>query len=270
MNKFLATNVESLNKQKASLIKTIHSLNHKINTLNEKCDTLMIQISNNDKLPTQISNNDKLPTQISNNDKLVDKFIECITNNTFYQELSSFKDITLNNPQGNIMCKYLDVPDLDITSVMIDDIQLNDNNINFCGVIINNCLYLNIPHLINNNYINLLKIGDKHVQIYHNFTPIINSIVVTKINNTNVNIAIYGENLFSFSKVYLSYIDSNYNVFITKLTTNADYTCIRCSYHVDMSVKLSETHKLYIVNYDLTSTTKRFTVNIHPNNMLLD
>ena len=268
-NKVLLSNNETLNKQKEALIR-----NNQI--LHEKCNTLSNDTSTNNNyldkynellykyntLTKQISINSELTNHISSNNELLDKFIECITHSTFYEDLSLVTTISLSNPQGNILCKYVYENDIDITTVTIDGIQLNNNNINFRGFNVNKCLYLNIPHLINNNYCNLLRIGDKEISIYHKFNPIINSVVVTRVCNKTVSLAIYGENLFTFSKVYLSYIDSNYNVLITKLTTNSDYTCIRCSYNVDTSLDLCNNHKLYVVNYDFTSKTNRFVVNI--------
>lgn len=190
----------------------------------------------------------------SNNTEFLEKFILYVSNNHFYTEIEPLKHIIIEVPCGNTIYKYLNVHNNDILKVTIDDIQLNTKD-NFWGFVNNNWLYLTIPNILNNNKINLLKIGNETIQIYHNFIPKIDLVQVFNLSNNNmVHINIYGENLFSFSKVYISYLE------VKDFATNDDYTCIKCSYHVDPNIETSTSHKVYIMNYDLSSKTYMFEV----------
>lgn len=227
-NNKLVTNLEELIKQNDVLINNVNLLTERLKT--------------------------------SNNTDFLEKFILYVSNNPFYTEIDPLKHIIIEVPRGNTLYKYFNVYNNDILKVTIDDIQVNTKG-NFWGFINDRCLYLTIPNLLNNNKINLLKIGDETIQIYHNFIPKIDLVQVFNISNNNmVYINIYGENLFSFSKVYISYLENNYNVFVKDFTTNDDYTCIKCSYYIDPKIETMRSHKVYIINYDLSSKSYMFEV----------
>jgi cell division protein FtsB len=270
INRQLTNNVEKLATQNSNLIKHINSLNANIKDLSEELNSLNAKNSDLSKELNSLNakNNDlsKELNSLNANNKdlskeLLETFILYVSNNSFYIDIQLSKIITIDVPRGNTICKYLNLPNINIIDITLDNIQLNNNKQNFLGFMINDCLYLTIPNILNSNKLNLLKIGDEIIQIYHNFTPKIELVQVIKITNTNIiYINIYGENLFLFSKVYISYLENNYNVFIKKFTTNNDYTCIRCSYHMDVSLNPTLNHKVYIVNYDLSSISYSYEV----------
>lgn len=237
LNKHIQINVENLIKQNNNLINNVNLLITKNNDLMER-----------------------LKNKNNNNNELLENFILSISNNPFYIEIIPSNDITINNPIGNTLYKYFIVNDIDILKVTIDDIQLNTIK-KLSGFINDSWLYITIPNLLNSNKINLLKIGDETIQIDHNFSAKIDLVQVIKIYNNTVYINIYGENLFSFSKVYISYLENNYNVFIKDFITNEDYTCIRCWYYMNPKLQPSLNHKVYIINYELSCKSYAFEVN---------
>lgn len=241
LNKHIQFNVEKIIKQNNNLINNVNLL-----------------ITKNNDLMERLKNKNK--NMNSNNIELLENFILSISNIPYYIEIIPSNDITINNPVGNTLYKYFIVNDIDILKVTIDDIQINTKK-NLLGFINDSWLYITIPNLLNSNKINLLKLGDETIQIHHNFSAKIDLVQVIKIFNNTVYINIYGENLFSFSKVYISYLENNYNVFIKDFITNEDYTCIRCLYYMNPKLRPILNHKVYIINYEVSCKSYAFEVN---------
>ena len=248
---------ETLTQDKVTLTEQNETLTQDNVTLTEKNQTL------NENIKTLTQERDIINTLNTFNNTVLFELLELYTGYGEAIDLTNSTEITINNTYGTTVCKYLNNPDIIVSSIKLDNIKINDNDIHFSGFIGNdNYIYIIIPNIVNENNINVLHIGnDCSIQITHNFVPEIESIKYTLNGDKTFNIVVNGKNLLPYSNVIINPTDIHHidNIIpITEFTTNSDYTCIICNNIFDIYEVYTSEYMIEICNYNSYQTSKLF------------